>query len=184
MKIKLNLIPPDRKEKIVKSRQLKVAFRIEIVLTLILIGFFAVLFGFKYTLNYTFASHADSQKKNEKVTQYDEIKKYDQQFGQIKGQLSKISTVEGDQLYWSNLFVKLSKIIFPGITLDSLSTNNYAVTLRGIANNRDDLVLFKEKLESENCFSNINLPLSNLVDKNNIKFQISFNVEKKCLKNK
>lgn len=182
--IKLNLIPPDKKEGIIKNHQLKKAFLVEIILTIIVIGLFATLLSFKYVLSINLASLAASQKGNKQVAQHSKIKKYDQQFNQINTQIFQTIKLEKDQLYWSKLLVKLSQIIFPGISLDSLSTSDYTVTLRGKADNRDDLILFKEKLENETCFSDINLPLSNLVNKDNIEFQISFKVEKECLKNK
>jgi hypothetical protein len=51
-----------------------------------------------------------------------------------------------------------------------------------MANNRDNLIQFKDNLEKESCFSEINLPLSNLVEKENVEFQIDFNIKKDCLK--
>ncbi len=182
--IKLNLIPPDKKEEIIKKHQLKKVFFVETILTIIIVSLFVTLLSFKYVLSINLASLATSQREDKQAIQYNKIKKYDQQFNQINTQIFQVAKLEKDQLYWSKLLVKLNQIIFPDISLDSLSTSNYTITLRGKADSRDNLILFKKKLEDEACFSNINLPLSNLVNKKNIEFQISFEIKKDCLKNK
>ena len=42
----------------------------------------------------------------------------------------------------------------------------------------------KDNFSQEGCFTDINLPLSNLVSKDNIDFQIQFNIKEECVKNK
>jgi len=56
------------------------------------------------------------------------------------------------------------------------------VTIRGISQNRDNLILFKENLEKEDCFEDVKLPLSDLANKEKIDFQIDFLVKNECLK--
>lgn len=182
MEIKLNLIPPERKEEIVKNNRLKLAVRLEMFFTAALIIFFAVLLSFEYILNFSLALDSTVKEEGGKVSQYEEIKNYDSQFSQINSQISKIMKVKGEQLYWSVLFAKLGGMVFPGIEIESLSTADYAVAVSGISNTRDSLLLFKEKMEKENCFSNVGLPLSNLIDKSNIEFQIDFNIDRNCLR--
>jgi hypothetical protein len=160
MDIWLNLIPPGKKEIILKGRRLKSVIRLEIWMTFMLVVFGGVLLSFRYILNFGLAANQNAQQQNEKSSQYAQIAQFDRQFTQINAQ------------------------IFPGITLSSLTTNDYAVNIGGTADNRDDLVLFKEKLGNEKCFYDVNLPLSDLVDKSNVSFQIDFNVTPSCLENK
>jgi len=54
--------------------------------------------------------------------------------------------------------------------------------LSGAADTRDNLLAFKDNLEKEGCFSNVDLPLSNLVDKTDVSFRIVFDVKESCLK--
>jgi Tfp pilus assembly protein PilN len=184
MDIRLNLIPPGKKEIILKGRRLKSVIRLEIWMTFMLVVFGGVLLSFRYILNFGLAANQNAQQQNEKSSQYAQIAQFDRQFTQINAQISQVSGVENSQLYWSRLFDKLDAVVFPGITLSSLTTNDYAVNIGGTADNRDDLVLFKEKLGNEKCFSDVNLPLSDLVDKSNVSFQIDFNVTPSCLENK
>jgi hypothetical protein len=80
------------------------------------------------------------------------------------------------------LFSKLSALTAPEITINSLATNDYYITLDGIAADRENLISWKGKLEKEECFSNIDLPLSDLVNKNNLEFEINFTLNSNCLK--
>jgi Tfp pilus assembly protein PilN len=184
VRIKLNLIPPERKKEIAKSVRLKLAVRIEVAFTLVIIIFFAVLLSLQYILGLNLASQEIVKVQGEKASQSEKILQYDKQFEEINAQISKIMTIRRDQLYWSEIFFKLNELVFSGITVTSLHTSDYSIVISGDSDTRDDLILFKEKLEKEDCFSNVNLPLSNLVDKNNIKFQIDFNIDKNCLKKK
>lgn len=182
MEIKLNLIPPSRKEEIAKSKNLRTVLRVEFFLTIIGIVFFIMLFSFEYILDFNFQSA--SEQRNGKIEQYEKIKRYDDRFSQINREVLDIQNIRKSQLYWSKLFVNLNETIFPGIEIKSFLNENYAINISGVSDTRSNLILFKEKLEKSDCFLNINLPLSDLIEKNNIAFQISFNVKQECLRNK
>jgi Tfp pilus assembly protein PilN len=133
-------------------------------------------------MNYT--SNLKEQEKNNREDQYVKIHAFDEQFSKINAQVAAISAVEKNQLYWSDLFSRLNGMIFPGIELNIVETKDYNVTLFGLANSRDDLILFKEKLENSDCLFNINLPLSELVEKNNVEFQMDLEIKPECLRKK
>jgi hypothetical protein len=181
MEIKLNLIPPAKKEEIRKNNQLKMAIRTEVILTIALAVFFAVLLSFKYILNISFAFNSAAW-ENENPEQFKKIENYDRQFSNINTQVFQIITLKKSQLYWSEFFTKLDALVFSGISVKKISTDDYSIMVEGISDTRDDLILFKEKIESEKCFTDVDLPLSNLVGRNNVEFQISFNIDKNCLK--
>ena len=182
--ITLNLIPPEKKEEITKNKRFKSAVKVEIILTIIFIVFLAALFSFKYILNLNLSSLSSAYQKEGDSPQFVKIKDFDEKFGKLNSQVGEVLSAKRDQLYWTDLFVKLNGVIFPGIKIDSFSTQDYLATLKGTAESRSDLILFKEKLENEQCFSNINLPISDLVNKDNVSFQIDFIINSDCLKNK
>lgn len=184
MEIKLNLIPPSRKEEIAKNNNFKLAIRIEILLTIIFVIFLAVLFFFQYIINLNLSSLAAAYEKNENLPKYNKIKDYDGQFEQVNSLTGEVLSVKRSQLYWTILFIKLNGVVFSGITINSLSTQDYLITLKGTAKSRSDLILFKEKLDNEQCFSNVDLPISDLVNKDNVNFQINFLFKEDCIKNK
>lgn len=182
MEIKLNLIAPEKKEEISKKNQVMVAIKVEIFLTIIGLVFLTMLLLFNYILKLNFDSVMAAEKKSENSGKYDEIKELDKNFSQANRSLSDIIAIEKSQLYWSKLFLKINEYIFPGIKISSVSTIDYQISLQGISDTRDNLILFKDKLASEKCFTGVNLPLADLVGKSDIVFQIDLTVDKNCLK--
>lgn len=183
MEINLNLIPPYRREEIKKARQLKLIIRIELALVSFYLVFCGFLLGLGYILdlNMETASSAENVQVPGGKGGYEKIKNYDEKFKNINSQMSQMEKIKRDQLYWSDVFSKFSRDILPGIALENLATKEYAIFLVGKADSRDNLIAFKESLEKDDCFSNVNLPLSNLVSKGSIDFQMDLEVKKECV---
>jgi len=184
MEIRLNLIPKKRKDEINKRNRASIIFRIETFFATVLAIFLVMLLVFNYILNLNLNSTIKNEEKNGNSEKYEQLKDYDAKFNQINRKLADVISIKNDQLYWSKLFLKLNSSVFPGIEIKVVNTSDYLIRLMGISDTRDNLILFKEKLSSDECFSNINLPLDDLVEKNNISFEIDFLVDKNCLKNK
>lgn len=182
MEIMLNLIPPSKKEEIKKNKKLKAVIKAEVILTIIVVGFFTMLLSFNYILDMGLAGEMKLNSEIEKADQFEKIKSYNEQFGQANDRIKQIALIDQSQLYWSRVFVKISQLIPPEIEIKSLLTTDYTVTITGVADTRDSLIWFKNKLENENCFSDVSLPLSDLVDKTDVGFQIIFEVKQDCLK--
>ena len=184
MEISINLLPKNKKDDIERTKRFKSILGWEFIILLILALFFAFLFGINYLIkvNMQISTNADSNDLS--GDQYTVIKKYESKFLDINNQLAAIAKVDKDQLYWSELFLRLNRATPDHIEITTLSTKDYAVFLVGKAATREDLLAYKEKLVGEGCFSNVILPLSNLVSKENIDFQLDFKVDKDCLKMK
>lgn len=182
MEIKLNLIPPNKKEEIRKSRRLRIAIRTEIALTIIAVVFLAVLLSFSYSLELDLAGENMLNSEIEKADQFEKIKNYDNQFAQANERIAQVAAIDQAQIYWSKIFKKISQLILPGIEVRSLSIDQNYVTISGLSDTRDSLIEFKGKLEEDACFLDIVLPLSNLVDKVDVDFRIIFKVKEDCLK--
>jgi hypothetical protein len=181
--IKLNLIPPYRKEEIKKSCRFRVALKWESELLLILILFIAGLFSINYILkiNLSVSSNAlDLSVRDNK--QYKIIEKYDNEVKNMNSLLFSASKIQSGQLYWSKFLEKLNDKVSSGITIESVANKNYTVSLAGKADTRESLLAFKESIEKDECFESVALPLSDLVSKENVVFQMDFKVKKECLK--
>jgi len=182
MEIRINLLPPYRKEEIVKSKKIKTVAKLEVFIFLMIITFFSFLLSFSYILRLNLSSVPNNLGSKDNQERYERVKEYDRQFMEINNQLSDANKIKSDQLYWSKLLMKLSEKVPDGIEITNLLTKNYGVSLVGRADNRDRLVGFKEELEEDACFTDISLPLSNLVSKENIDFQIDLKMKEECLK--
>lgn len=182
MEINLNLVSPEKKEKIRKKNQIIFAIRIELFFTILLAVFLFIILSFNYILNLNLSSVLGAEERSINSGRYDKIKEFDKNFNQVNQNLSDIISIKNSQLYWSKLFLKLNDVIFPGIGIDSISSSDYSISLRGVSDTRDNLILLKDKLAGEKCFSDVDLPLADLVGKDNITFQIDFIIDKNCLK--
>jgi len=183
MKIKLNLIPPYQREEIAQNEQIKSIVRWEAEITGIIIVFFAMLISLNYVLrlNLMVASSSVGVSNRE---QYAKIEGYDAEIKDVNALLASDDKIQQGQFYWTKILVKLSNAYVKGVSIDQLATKNYTLYLVGMADNRDNLLKLKSNFENDGCFSSIDLPLSDLVSKENINFQMDLNIKTECLKTK
>jgi Tfp pilus assembly protein PilN len=184
MEIKLNLIPQYRKDEIAQSTRLRTILRWAIELFFIIIIFFVILLSLKYILIFSIDIQTSELESKQKKERYEKVINLDDNFKTANALVSFNESIQGDQLYWSRLFEKLSEIIPDGISVIKLASKNNMILIAGTADTRDILVDMREKLSQEQCFYNVNLPLSNLVSKDNVAFQIEFDIKNECIKNK
>lgn len=182
MEIKLNLLPQEKKEKISRQRHFVAAIFWEAMILFAVVMAMAFLFGINYVLSLNADIAKESQASDSDKEKYEKIGKYEAEFSNVNSRIGDSLSIAGDQLYWSNLFVKMSRITPKGVDISSISTKDYSIVLTGEAETRDDLVAFKDKLVSDECFSNVDLPLSDLVSRDNIDFGINLSISKDCLK--
>lgn len=182
MEIKINLLPDYRKEEIAKDNRFKLVIRLGLVIFSIFVLFYSFLFGLISVLKMELNSALLSQKMTGNAEQLSKIKSFDDEFRGINSLTNQSLALEKDQLYWTNLFSFLSNDFSDGITITDLATKDYSVLLAGKADDRDVLMKYKDKLAGEKCLSNINLPLSNLVSKKDISFQMDLKINKDCLR--
>jgi len=129
-----------------------------------------VLFGAKLVLMQkltevkvqTELTNISQNKINEKINFYnDEIKTIDQ--------------IQKNYVVWSDILYLFNQLITAGVTLQktNFDSNENMITVSGIADTRDDLLNFKNNLESCELMANITLPLNTLLKKQNIDFTIT-----------
>jgi Tfp pilus assembly protein PilN len=94
---------------------------------------------------------------------------------EINLRLNAISEIQNNYISWADLLKYLSEKTPGKITLSFIKINKDNATLKigGEAKTREDLLIFKENLENSKVFSDINLPLENILEKENISFEIS-----------
>jgi len=183
MKIKLNLIPPAKREEIEKAKKFRTILRWELELVSIFALFLAMLFSVNYILQINLNMAENNAGLNgQDVEKIKQISDFDSQIKTINVKMSEILKMQSGQLYWTNFFEKLNGSVPSEITVKSIATDNYKATVSGNARDRDVLITFKENLEKSGCFDDVNLPLSNLVARENVDFSIVLTIKKECLK--
>lgn len=92
----------------------------------------------------------------------------------INNQVSEAAQIQEDAVYWSLLFEDLSNNTPDDIKLNSVNINKTkdSLNIKGLAATRESLITFKEWLEGRDQFQNIDFPVKNLLEKENISFDI------------
>lgn len=100
---------------------------------------------------------------------------YNLRVREVNARLNSVDQIQNNFVYWTKLFEALTGGIKNDVTFSYLKINggDSSAMIRGAAKTRSGLLDFKETLESSDIFSDINFPLSNLLEKNNINFEIS-----------
>jgi hypothetical protein len=183
MIIKLNIIPDYKKAEIKKTFRLRRILKWEGEFLLIVFLFIAGLLSVDYILkiNLSSANYGLSMITNGS-NQYKSIEKYDNAIKDMNKLVSDVSKIQSSQIYWSKFFTKFNEKVVTGIGIESLSNQNYMVSVMGKADTRDSLLVFKESIEKDDCFEGVDLPLSYLVSQKDVSFQMNFKIKKECLK--
>lgn len=93
----------------------------------------------------------------------------------VNGRLTAVSKIQDDYVPWSQLLEMMSKISPTDISLLSLNINkeNKTIRLRGFAKTRESLLMLKDAMEADKIYKNIEFPVKNILEKNNIDFDIT-----------
>jgi len=166
----LNLVS-DKLKKEIKLRHLYLLVReISGIILIITIFLVSILLIAKIILQNSF---------NEIVSQTTLITRNNQTYNvkvrEINDKLDFVSMIQAGYISWTNLFENLAIAMPSGIKLYSLKLNykDQAISIKGMAKNRDDLLNFKNNLENSPYCSAINFPLKNILEKENIDFEIN-----------
>lgn len=184
MKTLLNLLPEEKKDAIqsrLRSRfllwQLFLVFALELFYLSMLVSIYLILdFQLESLQNIEQRAMTSSRSEEQRLSEYE------QKFQDTNAQVETIGKVDRSHLYFSNIFVLLDGLTPPGIAVNQMKTNEYTVSLSGKAAKREDLLLFDKQLKaSEECISNVTIPVSNLFSQKDIDFQLDFSIKPGCL---
>lgn len=185
MKIYLNLLPEQQKNEIRRKKTFHAIVQQEILFLMPLLVVIVMLIAANMILKIQKSSVISESEQTQSNGNYKELKKYEDEFGKANAFTVTAAKIQDNQLHWSYILKKIADTIPDGISIDSIATKDFQVIVIGKARNRDNLLALKDALSQEgDCFENLNIPLSNLVVKDNVVFQLDFMVKEACLKTK
>lgn len=184
MKIYLDLLPKQKKSEIKRKKTFRILLRHEFLFLLPMILLIIVLLNIYYLVSVQHGISIAASSAIESQDKYQELSSYEEKFKQVNEASAMLLKIQDKQLHWSKVFDKLSNVLPEGIAISGFSTKNYKIFLIGNAKNRDILLSFKSALLSDECFEAVNVPLSNLVVKEDVEFQVDFIVKQECLRKK
>jgi Tfp pilus assembly protein PilN len=183
MKIRLNLLPKSRENKIKNKKILKFVILQEVMIIIITVLFFGVVKGIDTIANFQLDGVNQQISSNGTKGDYIEIKKYEDDLKEVKTKVDFINKIQKLNVNWVPALNKLAQLLPQEVTLNSLNGNGYSLTLKGIAKNRDILIKMKEDIQKDQCFKNVDIPLNNIVLREDIDFELTLNIDRKCLNN-
>ena len=184
MKIYLDLLPKPRKLELKRKKLFRRILRDEFLFLLPIILFIVILLNIYYLLSVQRDTSIAAKSLAESQDKYQELSSYEEKFKQVNADSAKLLKIQSNHLHWAGILNKLSDVLPDGISITDFSTKDYKVFLIGKAKSRDMLLNFKSSLEADECFTDVNVPLSNLVVKEDVDFQMDFSVTQDCLKGK
>lgn len=183
MRISINLLPPEKKEALEKRQKLKLIVWQEMMLFFIVIIFLMILGSINLILKIQLEGIQNISESEKAGGAAQELEKFEGDFRRINSQIGVLHNIWKNDLHWSRFFKELNDVVDESVALHGLTTKNFQVFISGRANSRDDLLKLQEKINASPCFAEANIPLSNLVTKDNVDFQIDFKIKDECIKN-
>ena len=183
MRIDLNLLPEEKKAQN-RSKQIFRFVNIQGILIVFVFVFTATMFfGINKILDIELSTLEDISGDLNQQGGFKEIHEFENSFKEVNSLVKMIADIQENHLRWINFFSELNLLVPNDVTLTSVSTKDFVILISGTASSRDDLLLFQDNLNGSECFSNVELPYSYLVSKNNTDFQIDVEIKNECLKN-
>lgn len=174
--IKLNLLSPQAKEELefVNINKLLSSMMIWIVLfliffSLLLVSIFIYLFIISQSQNRLIQSRQDNPEIQQLALMENKIKEANKLISQTYSRQEQL-------ISWTPIIEKLTELVPDGMYLTNLNYQlaDNQVSLNGWSNTRENILLFQKALEDSAMFTDVQSPLSNLLKRENIYFNLTF----------
>jgi len=183
MKIYLNLLPEERKNKIKRKKLIRLIMGQWTRLFFIVLIFTSTLLSFNFVLKIKLGALEVTHSLEESREEFQKINQYEETFKEINKQTAVISNIQAKHFYWSEVLSELEEAISNEISIIDITAENNQILLVGKAETRDDLVKFKDIIIDSDCFNDAEVPISNFIAKENIDFQMDIKLSEDCLRN-
>lgn len=168
--LSLNLVSQELRNDLKLRRLYKILKRVDFVLIIFIIFIAVMMLVAKIMLQNNF---------NQVVEQTTRITKNSQSYNlkvrEINAKINAVEQIQKDFIVWTDIYEELAALTNEDITFTGINLNGTNKTLKvgGLAKTRDGLMAFKDKLEKSEYFSKIDFPISNILEKANVNFQIN-----------
>ncbi|MBA3047431.1 PilN domain-containing protein [Patescibacteria group bacterium] len=177
--LKLNLIPQQLKKELKLKRIYKILKKMSSFIIIAMVIIAITLLIAKLIMQNHFNKIIEQGALITKSSQ-----SYNAEARDINFQISQISQIQNEFTEWSLLLENLAAKTPEDISLSNvkISGDPSLISIKGLAGSRDNLLLFKKSLEDSPVYSDIKFPLQNIMQKENINFEISASLNLPVLK--
>ncbi|MDP2683976.1 MAG: hypothetical protein Q8P20_02860 [bacterium] len=177
----LNLLNPTERN---KANKIKTYFAIKHVLLQVvsLLLMITTIFYFSSIILKNNSDSLDEQIAKEiEIRQQGNVNSIEDATKLLNSQLELVKNIQDKHVYWTIFLNDFSELVPDNITINNLEfytnilsgSNTRTFKISGIANARQDFINFESNLTNSEYYSEINAPLSNLIQKENINFVIT-----------
>jgi len=174
----INLLPNKEKEELRLEEQKKIILILGIQILILFVSLLLVLFS----IDIYISSQVNVQKiifsQEEKKFGESEAKIFQEKLEFLNQDISNLSSFYKNQINLTEILNKISNILPSGISLNYFSfiTDTSQISLVGSAPDRETLLKFRENIEKEKKFSQIEFSSNSWLDPTN--FSVNFKISK------
>jgi Tfp pilus assembly protein PilN len=184
MRILLNVLPEEKRERIVRRFRNRFFLWQTMLILLLEIYYVAVLGGIFTILKYQTEVGTESLAAFDQYSEETKrLVRYQEEFKLANAQTEKVTRYQQARFRWSALFTLLQDVAPEGVVIVGLLTKDYTVSIAGQARTRDQFLAFESALKEAECVSDVRVPISNLFSQKEIDFQVDFKLKRECLIN-
>lgn len=166
----LNLLSPKYKEKLKSAEILSLARFVTISLLIFSLILTAIFYAAKIILQ------NNNNDLNERLSFVDTKNRWiNDEIDIYNEKLKVVNDIQKKFVSWSYIILELNKSIPEGVTIKSMTLDKISETfaLQGIADQREYFMLMEKNLKKNPLFREINSPLTNILVKTDVEFQLS-----------
>lgn len=171
--ITINLLAPAKKQEIRLIKNFLLTRRLIIISLGFLLVIALILAGTNYYLARKNKELASKLETNQTLPTGQNIP-LSQSISLFNKQLKSVGKIQADYHKWSEFFLEFNRAVPNNLQITSLifNTSDKTALIQGTAKTRDDLIQFQTSLAKSNLFKEITSPISNLLIRNDISFEL------------
>jgi hypothetical protein len=176
----INLLPSSYKEELRQEEDYRLTIILGFLFLIFLTSLILILFSIKIYIQVQAESLKTVLDLQEKNIQTPETQELTSKIVSDNQNLAKLASFYNSYTNSTDILAEIFQNVIDGIHLTSFSwqKDTSQVAFFGIAQNREVLFDFKQKLESQKEFTNFNFPTTNWVKASDIDFNVTFKINK------
>jgi len=177
----LNIIPKNLKQEI-KNYQIQ-----KLIKSLLKILFiFSILIILNTSISYIYLNNYIKNEINPLVEHGSDKKNIDAEnkLAEISSKIDRLDKMQDNFIPWSNLLLSIAEDTPSEINYNQITINkaDSSLLLKGFAPTREDLIKLRDSLKKNNFILELNFPVSNMLKKENINFDINTKINIDAIK--
>ncbi len=163
----LNLLPPGKKKALRQGLVLAFAMSMTLIVFLVFLTIAATIISVRVVLANNYAA------LKAPVTGEDDFSSSANSIKLINGYINRINGYVKRSTGWPERLIAISGLVPPGVVIQEMTFSGGTLIIHGSAANREDMLTFIDRLEKQPYISKLDSPLSNLLQKKDVQFELS-----------